>query len=88
MGEVLRLYSYLKYGSMNYEKQVYFDTTQIENGTLTDVRFFLFPEKDLGDRISAIMSELVDIKHSGADSKCEEWRCSLHLYFSLCWCRH
>ena len=38
-------------------------------------------KQDLGDRISAIMSELVDIKHSGADSKCEEWRCSLHLYF-------
>ena len=27
------------------------------------------PKQDLGNRISAIMSELVDIKHSGADSK-------------------
>ena len=27
MGEVLRLYFYLKYGSMNHEQLVYFDTT-------------------------------------------------------------
>ena len=38
MGEVLRLYFYLKYGSMNHEKQVYFDTIQIADAVINAVQ--------------------------------------------------
>ena len=38
MGEVLRLYFYLKYDSMNHEKQVYFDTIQIADAVINAVQ--------------------------------------------------
>ena len=38
MGEVLRLYFCLKYGSLNHEKQVYFDTIQIADAVIKAVQ--------------------------------------------------